>query len=130
MDLVNLTLDKFIQESSLRRWRNRAHLAEPGFITLYVRATHRYINGRLHENVLDIASVEARIRGKGAFKNLIARIRRDYPHLSIYIESVVEPRLSGYLKRAGFERVNPGAHYDISPCFFLQAEEPPAPCAA
>ena len=125
MDVVtNPTLDKFIRESTARS----AYVEEPGFTELYVRRTRRYINGEFYQNVLDIGRIEAAVQGQGAFKALIARLQRDYPTLSIYVESVLTERFREGLVRLGFQDVGP---HPLTPCFFLPAaaDEVP-PCAA
>jgi hypothetical protein len=111
-----LTLEQFIQQAKLS-WpqRQRRHLQEPEFSYLYVRYTGRYILGKACQPVLDIASIEARKPGKGAFTRLLQQIRTSHPELPIFIEAVINPRFGDKLKALGFQDVGP----DLSPCFYM-----------
>lgn len=64
-----MTLDEFIRSSAVRN----SYVQEPGFKSLYVRIGARYIQSKVYSPVLDIAAIEARRKGKGAFtaRNLI-----------------------------------------------------------
>lgn len=97
-------------------WRyRRAHIKEPGFSTLYVRISQRYIFDVHYRPVLDIASVEATVKGKGKFTALLRRIREKHPDLPIYVESVIMDRFQNKLKRLGFLDVGP----ELCPSLFL-----------
>jgi len=99
------TLDKFLQTSEHRVSAN-AYVREPGFKTLYVRRTYHYIGiGLRQTRTIDIASVTAKRTGKSTFKKLIARLRRDYPNDTIYVESVLSERFAEGLLRMGFKSV-------------------------
>jgi hypothetical protein len=112
-----MNLDEFIVESKNLR-QNRAHLDEPGFKALYVRLTFRYVAGKMYQRVLDLASIEADRKGKGAFTALLNRIRSRYPDLHIYVECVINQRFAQKLEALGFEQVTPLE----SPCYFLEAK--------
>lgn len=91
------------------------YVQEPEFKTLYVRMTHRIFNNKMGI-CLDIATVEAKIKGKGTFKNLIKRIQFRYPELWIFIENVQSLKFARGLERLGFER---DTMYG-SLCYYLQ----------
>lgn len=115
------TLDEFIVDHTqkLRGFPRNGYVRERGIRQLYVRIGPRYINGERLPCVLDLANIEvaARQRGQGRFTRLIQRLRRDYPDLPLYAESVLQPRLPRKLKELGFEEV--GASVD-PPCYILR----------
>ena len=106
------TLDEFLT-SSKPSSMSRAYVREPGFKELYVRHTIHFIE-RKKVPTIDIARVEATTTGQSTFKNLIARLRRDYPNDTIYIESVLTDRFAEGLLRMGFK---PFPYHDN--CFYL-----------
>jgi hypothetical protein len=98
------------------------YVDEPGFLTLYVRLTKRFVQGRWYLPVLDIANVEVAKKNKGTFTALIASIQQRYPRLHIYVENVLNPRFTAKLLRMGFTDVGP-EWISTSKCFFLPAKE-------
>lgn len=121
-----MTLDEFI-ESSLARLKDvgrpsNAYVEEAGWDALYVRLTKRHIDGIIYEPVLDLANlvVEEELRGTGLFTRLVERIRKTWPDLHIYVESVLEPRFDRHLTKEGYRRV--GEVRDIgSSSYFLKS---------
>jgi|MudIll2142460700_1097286.scaffolds.fasta_scaffold01358_4 GNAT superfamily N-acetyltransferase len=113
------TLDQFIADHAqkLRGFPRSSYVRERGIQQLYVRLGPRYIKGEKRPVVLDIANVivAERYRGKGRFTALLARLRRDYFDIPIYLESVLNPRLVQHLRRIGCEEL-PGTE---PPCFVL-----------
>lgn len=102
-----MTLDEFItQESS--RWVRNAHVQEPDFNTLYVRwGYHRIGNDKGVAQCFDIANIEAKHPGKGAFKNLVKRIHKMLPpKIPIYVECVMTEHFVQGLLRMGFRRLD------------------------
>lgn len=87
---------------------DRHHVDEPGWDTLYVRKSSRYVNlpgGRslYVENLLQLATIHASDPGTGAFTTLVDRYRNER---EIFVESVTEARFQRKLVRLGFVRVN------------------------
>lgn len=119
-----MTLDEFVRHGIGRMTQKgvgvNAHVKEPGFTTLYLRVTRRYMGGVSYEPVLDIADVTVREdwRGCGIFTDLLDRIRETYPTLHLYIENVLNGRLQKHLERYGFAVVAPRLD---PPCYFLPA---------
>jgi len=97
------TLDEFMARGPKKFPRN-SYVIEPGFSSLYVRWGTHLIDG-IALACFDIANVEARVKGKGAFKRLIAKIRANYPCVPIYVESVLNERLAESLPRMGFKSI-------------------------
>lgn len=100
------TLEEFLK-GSLRN----SYIDEPGFKSLYVRKGPRYIEGQKFDNVFQIARVEAEKKGEGVFSKLIEKLKNK--NLSIYIESILNPRLPNKLENLGFKKVdkNNGENY-------------------
>jgi hypothetical protein len=87
----------------------------PGFNFLYVRHTQRYIRGEIASPVLDLANIEAKKPGKGAFTKLFLHLRKTYPEYWLYAESVLNPRFEKKLLELGFTQVSEG----IAPSFYM-----------
>jgi len=79
-----------------------AHLNHPDFEVLYVRKSKRCLGGGLEET-FDIARVQALAPGSGAFPRLLQEIWIHRPDVTIYVESVLTARFSGWLIRNDFE---------------------------
>ncbi len=107
------TLDEFITG----QWAlaKNTYVREAGFRSLYVRLGSRNIDGVTYPRVLDIANVTARKPGRGTFGRLLELLEADYPDVAVYVESVLNPRLLGWLPRHGFVQV-PG----IEPPSFIR----------
>ena len=98
-----LTLAQFIQLAPTGSILTNQYVRHPNFKSLYVRYNNRrYINGEFVFNVLDIANIQARKPGKGAFTKLIIHLRNTYPLLVLYVESIQNPRFADRLERMGF----------------------------
>lgn len=114
-----MTLDEFLRQEHHPLLHSRAQLKEPGFSYLYVRYGCRYVKNELFKDVLEIATVEAAMPGRGAFKKLLAHVRTQYHHVHVFVENVSSPRFRGYLMQVGFMYLGP----ERSPCFFWKAAE-------
>ena len=79
-------------------------------MALYVRISTRFVRKERIEPILDLANVQVAKPGTRVFTRLIARLCIDYPGLSLYVESVLEPRFGEYLGRIGFEKLDPHTH--------------------
>jgi hypothetical protein len=113
-----MTLDEFLETKlNASAWPNNAYVKEPKFTYLYVRRSRRYIGDRCYEPVLDIARVEARKPGKGAFTALVKRLRAKHPELPLFVECVLNKRFRAKLEALGFKRLNPDD--DFSPNYWL-----------
>lgn len=110
------TLDRFI----MKRERKNAYVSFPGFSHLYVRFTKRYIIGvnRVVSPVLDLANIEARKPGQGAFTLLFNHVRTTYPSMWIYVECVLNQRFEEKLLKMGFKLEQP----NLTPSYYM----PPA----
>lgn len=100
-------------KSFLEGPRPNACIDYPGFNFLYVRHTKRF-----GIEVIDLANIEAKEPGRGAFARLVKHIRKTYPHLGIYVECVLNERFEGKLLAMGFARHDEG----LSFCFYLSPE--------
>lgn len=122
-----MTLQEFIKEGKSHKVL-RAHLKVPGFKVAYFRFRNE---GFLDDNskvgpILDIASIEARTPGKGFFRKLIKKIRKDHPEMHIKVESVMTPEFRSGLRRMGFRMLQDTCEDTMAPNFFLAAKEPSA----
>ena len=101
-----MTLDAFIQSRlDGKLFPRNAYVTEPGFSSLYVRLSERYIDGRVQHPVLDLANLSAKKPGNGSFKKLIARLRTDRPELGLFVECVQTERFAQGLLKMGFRDV-------------------------
>jgi hypothetical protein len=121
--MMTQTLDQFIERVRGHSGRGNEWVSEPQFHCLYVRYGRRHILGRSigdssFEDVLDIATVEVEeeLRGTGVFTRLVARLRKTYPGMSLFVENAA-PAFCPLLLRLGFVPVP----YDS---FFLEGEKP------
>jgi hypothetical protein len=100
--LIDLpTLDEFLEDENL----HRSYVTEPGFSSLYLRKSIRYINSKPYENVLQIANCTAETPGDGAFTALIEKIELKWSG-PIFIEQVLSERFAVGLLKLGFVPVN------------------------
>lgn len=100
------TLDEFIAG----KFRN-SYIEHPEFDGLYIRSGDIYVDGRRCTKVIQIANIEAKHPGNGAFARLVDDlIERGF---AIYVENVHNPRFRQKLQRMGFIEVNPclGFHF-------------------
>ena len=111
--MKKLTLDEMIEAGGGLAGSSSAWVKQKGFNGIYVRVGRMYINGELHENVINLANFEATTTGKGTFKKLIVHLRERWPQHDIYIESVITPRFEDGLKRMGFLET------EILHCFWM-----------
>jgi hypothetical protein len=101
-----MTFDEFINIAIKKEFNFRSWINEPGFNGLYVRFGSRFIKGKLIDNVIDIANIEATHPGNGCFTNLVNTIQSKYPTFGILMENVIEPRFQNKLSKLGFEKVS------------------------
>ncbi len=108
------TLDEFIT-AARGNGRNRNWVSEPKFESLYVRYGGRYIQGYPYGDVLDIANVtvEEEHRGQGVFSALIARLRKDYPDMSLYVENAMDIRFQNHLLKLKFLYVTNDSFFSV-----------------
>jgi hypothetical protein len=116
------TLDEFIASYQgdhrfVLRFGRRQHVLERGFIKCYVRIGRRWFNKQWWDPTLDLADIEARRPGNGTFTRLVARLRKKYPDMTLYVECVSEPRFQNKLVRMGFSVAGDGY------CFVLLPEK-------
>jgi len=90
--------------------RRNAYVTYPGFASLYVRHTQRF-----GFETLDVANLEAKQPGRGAFTRLVKHVRKTYPRMGIYVECVMNERFEVKLAAMGFARCDAG----MSVCFYL-----------
>lgn len=82
----------------------RSHTRHRRFSELYVRHGWRALKPGFFFRPLEIARIEAVETGKGAFKELFAQLKKRYPLLPIYVESVLTQQFKNGLLRLGFEK--------------------------
>jgi hypothetical protein len=105
VNVINkMNLDEFIAVASKKSYASNAYVDEPGFSALYVRLTKRYINDNFI-NTIDLANIAAENPGDGAFTRLVKRLKKQHPALTIYVESVLNPRFERKLLSMGFAEV-------------------------
>ena len=119
------TLDEFIRRVRRSSGRGNEWVEEPDVHCLMFDTavdTCRYILGRSPDNssfedVLDIATIEVEeeLRGTGVFTRLVARLRKEYPGMHLFVESAA-PAFQPLLLRLGFIAVP----YES---FFLEGEK-------
>ena len=116
--MAQKTLDEFIRGAKIGRPSN-AYVTYPGFKHLYVRHTQRVFLGNIASPVLDLANIEARHPGKGAFTKLFHYLRIAYPEHWLYVECVQNNRFEKKLLELGFTQLDVG----LSPCFYMPPAE-------
>jgi hypothetical protein len=111
------TLEEFLKDATKRgAWPARGYVREEGFKDLYVRYVTHYI-GRRKRKMLDLANMNASRPGRGAFTALMRKLVLLYPHLSIYVECVLQERFAKTLvERFGFKPVS----HDIRSFYLLR----------
>jgi len=92
-------LDDFIAQHRGGRQGN-AYVREPGFLSLYVRMGPRYLNGVKYDQVLDLANMLVKNKGRGTFTRLADRLLRS--GLILYVESVQTQAFADKLLRDGW----------------------------
>ncbi len=92
-----MTLDEFIASK-----RPNLYVQEPGFESLYVRNSRRYLEGKLYQDVLDVANVTVLVQKQGTFTNLIKRLQEQYPSKVLFIENIMVAPLAFSLEKHGF----------------------------
>jgi hypothetical protein len=95
-----MNLDEFIAQALEKRMRN-AYVDEPGFDTLYVRVATRFLDDQQLQTI-DLATIGASVPGGGAFTRLVERLRKQYPTMTIFVESVQTERFRNKLRTMGF----------------------------
>jgi hypothetical protein len=107
-------LDDFISQAR-EKWPHNAWVIEPGFAELYIRVSWRPFENKMVQ-VIDLANITASKPGNGAFTKLVAKLRKTYPELGIYVESVLNSRFDAKLLKMGFvERQNSPHNYYLLP---------------
>lgn len=100
-----MTLEEFLQPD--QPYKNQ-WVKHPEFKSLYVR------KGKSYGNAIQIASIEARKPGKGAFTRLIAWLRENYPDRPIFLENILNERFEAHLMKVGFVPA------DFPTCYLLE----------
>lgn len=113
------TLDELIAGVEAGTYRRNAYIRHKDFKELYVRYTRRMLGAQIRSHVLDIGVIEAKNPGKGAFTRLVRRIRKKYPHVWLYVESVLNERFAKKLLSMGFTQQGES----ISPSFYMPPKE-------
>ena len=68
---------------------------------MYVRKSKRFFNDKFVD-CFDIASMEAEVQGTGIFTKILTKLLADYPETNIFVESILNPRLTSFLRNFGF----------------------------
>jgi hypothetical protein len=108
------TLDEFIVAYGQGKYQPNLYVKEKGFRSLYVRIGKRWIGDVWCDPTLDLASLTASRPGYGTFTALVKRLRRDYPAMTLYVESVSGERFRAHLRGMGFAPMGPALN-----CFAL-----------
>jgi hypothetical protein len=96
------TLDEFIAAYGTKKYTPNLYVKEKGFRQLYVRMTPRYFRQGLFDPTLDLANFEVNRPGTGTFTRLVERLRKQYPHITLHVETVFADRFCDGLLRMGF----------------------------
>jgi len=107
-------LDAFLKEAA-KSGKGHEYVRFPGFKSLYVRYVTRYIAGEFIHPVIDLANLEAKSPGKGAFGELHSHLRLNYPECWLYVENVLNPRFAKKLLKMGYTSQPIG----MSECFYM-----------
>lgn len=113
------SLDEFLKNAEI----GRSWVDHVDFANLYLRKTSRYviIDGkpkRLY-NVLDLASLEAKTPGNGAFTALVEKLERDW-NGPLFVESVLSEKFASSLIKMGFLPVNLEENWGGFPHHFVK----------
>jgi hypothetical protein len=96
-----MNIDQFMFSDYKNQW-----LKQSGWRYLYVRKGRRCFSGVFYGKVIDLANIEARKPGSGAFTKLIQHLQEAYPDWSIYVENVMPKRFQKHLRKAGWIEVD------------------------
>ncbi len=77
----------------------------PQFKSCCVKFIPRLIDNELKDNVITIAYIEAEEKGNGAFSSFAEYFQKEYPHLILYMECVINPRFASKLEQLGFHKI-------------------------
>lgn len=110
------TLDEFIAAYGTRKYMPNLYVREKGFTHFYVRMSPRIFREGPRNPTLDLANIEARYPGNGTFKRLVARLRQQYPHMTLFVEAVMIQRFREGLLRMGFKQIG-------ADCFVIFGEK-------
>ncbi len=108
------TIEEFIGDWG--KFPNNKHVSHEDWETFYLRRGPRFVRGVRYERVIDLANIEAKNPGTGAFTRLVKHLRDTYPDIGLYVESVMNRRFKEYLPKLGFVCAMDN---EFSPCFFL-----------
>jgi hypothetical protein len=98
-----ITLDEFLQ---LGGYPFNSYIRLSGWKRLYIRRSNRRLGADSKQHTcIDLANIASSRPGKGAFRRLIARLRRDYPQRAIFVENVLTEQFCEGLRRMGFTEV-------------------------
>jgi hypothetical protein len=107
------TLTEMLRRGGGKIVSRSAWVSHPGFEALYVRVGKKYIAGQVHENVVDLANIQATNPGQGTFRKLIGYLQDKWPQYDIHVENALTQRFQAGLKRMGFLETG------IPQCFWL-----------
>lgn len=107
------TLVEFIESDRRNGWM----WCDRELVEIYFRKAFRIIDNQIVENILDVANITVKYnyRGQGVFTSAlqdIERIAKEKGFQGIFIESVLEPRLIGFLTKQGYRQIP--AQYDVN----------------
>jgi len=104
------TLDEFLAKTG---YPQNAYVRFPGMKSLYVRRGGYWVDTKVLDFTVQIASVEANKPRNGAFRHLIDHLKAQHPTLTIVVENVHSDLLAMILERWDFDRINlsTGRHF-------------------
>jgi hypothetical protein len=111
-----VTLDEFISSrvDNLKVFPRNAYVTHPRWKHIYVRVNPRMIDGVMQPMVIDLANIEAKKPGSGAFRALVTHLQETYPKVPIYVEQVQTDSFAAILLHMGFKQRENG-----EPSFYL-----------
>ena len=103
-DMVNL----FIKSKNRNQW------LDDGVIKLYIRKSKRFINGEFID-FIDIAniSVDENHQNVGIFREFMSLLISKYPHVNIYVESILNSYVTKVLTKLDFIKLG-NDEYDVN----------------
>ena len=95
---------KFLSSSKRAAW------IYGDYMHIFVRKSKRFIRHEttILENCFDLANinVEEEHQGKGIFSDVLVQFVHEFPHLNIYIESIINPSIEHICRKHGFVEIN------------------------
>lgn len=97
--MAQRTLKEFLERE--KQFPFNEYVKEPGFESLYVRDSFRFIEG-VKISTLEIANVTVMKPGNGTFTSFVKRLETEH---NLIVECVTSPRFESLLVNLGFQKL-------------------------